>query len=311
MAKNGTLKEVIRSWYRGWTDEHITTQTGSLYHSNGVLYSYGDHFPLALHLEDKVLINGDRYSNTTSKHQAYTFHAVSEWERVEIPFSALANALGKFEFGDYGLDMQDLKSNLRVIDQEGDTWIDTGKVSDKTGEPIMQHVLGACIFRYGYDQDARYFFSGIDETGIGTHRYFLTELVAPVETVAEGLESMKPQVVKDAEKAGKNVLRQGEWFFIECEEQDQLNKDLKGLIEKDYTLVRREGDTGHHFAKEGVNIGVKAGNTEITQYVRGMVKHSGKEHKVCKLYEDVKDKKWFTAHHNIQVKSFTAVGNVD
>src|SRR3712207_929102 len=208
MCKNGTLKKVIISWRRGDTDKW-TTPNGSLFHRNGILFSYGSHFPIALRVGGAILVNGDTYSVSTSKHQSYLIQEINENGRVEIPFSALDKALtGHSGYSGYHLNMEDLKLNLQVLDSKGDTWIDTGRVNEKTGEKIFQHVLGACILSYTKDDEVRYFFSGIDETGKGTHRYFLTELVSPVSTVAEGLESMKPHEAKNAETEGKKVLRQ-------------------------------------------------------------------------------------------------------
>lgn len=306
--KNGSLREVIKAWYRG-ESEPYTTPNGSLYHEDGILYSYGDHFPLAIHIGGKVLVNGDRYSNSTAKHQSYLFNQLSQWERVEIPFSALDRALGKVNNrwgrGYVNIDPKDLEQNLRVVDQCGDTWIDTNR-RDREGNIIKEHTLGGCVFTY----NERTFFSGIDETGIGTHRYFLTELVDSVETVEQGLDSMKPEEVKEAERAGKEVLRQGEWFFVP--QGDKFNElvkiDIKEgtlKIDKNTMLVREEGDTGHHFVSESITSDIGK------QIVRGIVKHSERDHKQLKLYTDVKSKGWYIAYHNIQVQSFNAVGNVD
>lgn len=67
----GTNREVVKAYFRGIGPN--TNSTGSLYWANGVLYSYGEHFPLVI----KRVINGnmvlyvnsDKYSVTTSCHQ--------------------------------------------------------------------------------------------------------------------------------------------------------------------------------------------------------------------------------------------------
>lgn len=50
-----------------------TPKSKNLYVSEkGVLYSYGEHFPLAVKLSDgSVAYNHDRYSSTTSKHLSF------------------------------------------------------------------------------------------------------------------------------------------------------------------------------------------------------------------------------------------------
>jgi len=108
-----TVSDVILSFLKG----HATkTHTGnrSLYHAQGVLYSYGRHFPLAVKpgserefyrpSEDEIatyqhwgqgvrlLINGDRSSPTTNRHQRELLRAVRESMTVQIPFSALQEA---------------------------------------------------------------------------------------------------------------------------------------------------------------------------------------------------------------------------
>src|SRR5439155_18606095 len=58
------------------------------------LYSYGHHFPLAIRRTDRrtvwYLLNGDRYSVTTSRHQSETFRVFRDSPRVS--FRALGAA---------------------------------------------------------------------------------------------------------------------------------------------------------------------------------------------------------------------------
>ncbi len=108
-----TVSDVISSFLKGRATK---THTGnrSLYHAQGVLYSYGRHFPLAAKpgserefyrpSDDEIatyqhwgqgvrlLINGDRSSPTTNRHQGELLRAVRESMTVQIPFSALQEA---------------------------------------------------------------------------------------------------------------------------------------------------------------------------------------------------------------------------
>ena len=293
--KNGSLKQVAMAWARNYDlSEYKTTPNGSLYREVGVIYSYGSHFPLGVHC-NRPLINADRYSNSTSKHQSYTIREVSN--PVEIPFSALSAMINNSTYDyrrGYEFKPSDLRQNLYIMDNQIDKWYETS-ARDRNGNIVMRHELGGCLFKY----NDRYIFSGIDETGLGTSRYFMTELIGEPQTVAEALESMKPQEVKDYENAGYEVKRQGEWFFVKC-----IDSISPKEFEKNYHIKREEGDTGHHFATEGVMI-------EGVQFVRGIVKHEERDHKQCKLYEDIKNKSWWMAFHNVQKGSFNAVGNVD
>lgn len=295
--KNGSLREVIKAYAEGHSEPY-TNPGGSLYFDGDVLYSYGQHFPLAVRLKDgNYLLNGDRYSSTTAKHQSYTMQEIHNSRRVEIPFSALAE-IHKMSHFSRGYNVDEIRS-IRLVDWENDTYLDSGRVN-KDGEVIYIHVLGGCVMEY----KGHKYLSGMDETGTAQGRYFLTQLVDDeVDTVVKALESLKPEVVKIAEEKSIQVLRQGEWFFIPVGECELVLGEMK----KDYVLPTMTGDSGHHKASEGTT-------WEGRHYVKGIIKHTQGDHKQVKLYEvgtKAKDRKWYSAHHNVQVMSFNAVGNVD
>lgn len=303
--KNGSIANVIKAWANQWSDSegYLQTPNGSLYREKGIIYSWGSHFPLGVHIGRYALVNADRYSNSTAHHQSLVIRALAKAYRVEIPFSALSFMISgrKFEtHKGYQFKENELADHISILDHEDDKWYPNGGIN-LDGSPSMSHILGGCLFKY----DDRYLYSGIDETGIGRNMYFMTEIAGKPETCAEALEMMKPQEVKDAESKGQEVLRQGEWFFIKLNIETEASPfSTLTKFEKNYHLKGNDGDTGHHFASEGVEI---AG----VQYVKGIIKHEERDHKQLKLYDDVKDKKWYTAHRNIQVQSFSAFGNVD
>lgn len=61
--------------------------------------------------------------------------------------------------------------------------------------------------------DDRYFLNGRDE-----RQRFVSELTEACDTVKEAFESMKPEIVKSAERHGLTVKRQGELFFVPISE---------------------------------------------------------------------------------------------
>ena len=65
--------EVVNEWISG------RKATGSRMFTDGkVIYSYGEHFPIAVFLnDDEVLYNNDKYSSSTSKHQNYVLNQIS------------------------------------------------------------------------------------------------------------------------------------------------------------------------------------------------------------------------------------------
>ena len=53
------------------------TPNGNIWFEGDVIYSYGTHFPMAVRLPGGFyVLNGDRYSPTTSNHQRPLFEAI-------------------------------------------------------------------------------------------------------------------------------------------------------------------------------------------------------------------------------------------
>ncbi|MGB0935049.1 MAG: hypothetical protein ACPGXY_03180 [Alphaproteobacteria bacterium] len=75
-----TNKQVVENWRHG-INEH--KQAGHLYHRDGVLYSYGEHYPLAVQVDCVVLINSRGYSVTTAAHEALVRRA---FECIDIVY---------------------------------------------------------------------------------------------------------------------------------------------------------------------------------------------------------------------------------
>jgi len=309
MKRFDTNENLIRGYLAGYYDCGRTTNW-NLFFEKEVLYSYGHHFPLAVDLGRLYVLNGDRYSKTTSSHQSTLFSLIPNSRRVEIPFSALASmmtAKGKKIYEQSHVTKEVMKFN--VIDWENDSYLDTGRLNKK-GEPIMDHVLGGSLFEY----DGSYFVTGMDLSGADPRGlFFLTEIAteqiekfgAPTSMV-EAMELLKPDEVKKAEEAGHEVYRQGEWFFIKDERLEP-----KECIVKDYELKHRTDKESAHFASEGFSF-MEMG--ELVQVVRGIVKHKRKEHRMLKLFETgtkSKDRNWYIAYESVQGTSWKASGNID
>lgn len=137
---------------------------------------------------------------------------------------------------------------------------------------------GTASPRWRQDRPA-YFLSGYD-TNEGRIGYFLCELPPGREysTVAEALEALKPEAVKLAQKAGREVKRQGDLFFVPMADFDPTETDtykkfgapiLEGFI----------GDT-NHAAHDLCQTGEAI-------YVRGLIRHvpedRGRDHKNVRL----------------------------
>lgn len=69
-----------RSQHYGRSNNH------NLYFESNVIYSYGNHFPIAMFHDDVVLFNGDSYSVSTHKHQGIVRRAVRHCDVVTLPY---------------------------------------------------------------------------------------------------------------------------------------------------------------------------------------------------------------------------------
>ena len=95
MTSNG---DVIARWVDYQQGKATRLRNGgscSVIADEHTLYSYGRHFPMVEMYEPDgeklALLNGDRYSNTTSHHQGQVRSAVqwAGWRSIIVPFSAL------------------------------------------------------------------------------------------------------------------------------------------------------------------------------------------------------------------------------
>lgn len=102
----------------GWTDKNLFKNNRMPAYRDRI-DSYGSHFTIAELLRDKhnqpetFLINGDRFSNTTTKHQAAVLGAITRRAghipRVTIPFSALEAA-------------NIVRSSVQIVESTSDWW---------------------------------------------------------------------------------------------------------------------------------------------------------------------------------------------
>lgn len=299
MRKVGTNIQTIETWVRvGGEGE---SNGGTIFFKQGVIYSYGYHFPMAVVLPNgKFLVNGDRYSNTTStKHQSPLFRAIPEYQRIEVPFSALA-AMGNVSYGE----TPKMAKDINIIDREAERWEWTGKVKTN-GDKVFEHTLGGALFEYL----GNYYLTGMDPSGRDTRgRFFLTQLDNEAiqehgvpENIDAAYKLMMPPLIRQLD-GDAIIYRQGEWFFVEylCGPPEETQKP--------YYLEHRDPDRENsHYATEGFRRG-------HDQYVKGIVKHVRREHKQLKLFqtgEKHKDRGWFRVFESVQGPSWGAAGGVD
>ena len=75
-----------------------------------------------------------------------------------------------------------------------------------------RHFIGAMLL----EVSKKYYLFDVDRRELTFWRFnaFLSEIPKPVKTIAQAYDSLIPDKVRKAQKEGKKVLRQGEWFFI-------------------------------------------------------------------------------------------------
>jgi hypothetical protein len=295
---------------------HKDRHYGNLLTEDGVLFSYGRHFPLAVPIPGGYLLNGDRYSHTTSQHQGDTRDAARDRGKVcIIPFSALREAMGS------GV-VDGVKHNpFEILDMTEDDYREVEYKDPETGETKTrtEHLLGSTLFQWGGDL----YLSSTDPSGKWGRNYFLTKLklgAIPPRTVGDAYFLMKPTEVIDAEAEGIEVKRQGEYFFIAAT-YGQLFGAKPPRFSKAQVLKGEPlppADTRSHPHQHVPTETVKLGAVTLC---RGTVRHRGEpyrvywddklrytegDHKMLKL-----GKVWHIAVPNVQAESWGVNGRVD
>ncbi len=175
------------------------------------------------------------------------------------------------------------------------------------------------------ENSGRKFLMDIDREEIqhGIFNAFFVEVNSNVNSISQAYDSMKPQVVKDAEEKGIEVRRQGEWFFIKTEETLKIKDDL--VYSSTWSLDREETKPKQYLLHSNVSHGKGRPNSllkpigfnELDQYVCGVVKHSGREHKDLDLGVKEIERSEMSQYDlwilvpNTTVSNFTISGEVD
>lgn len=276
------LENTVQAFSNG--NYEARNSSGNVYASGKTLYSYGSHFPMAIDMGSYYLINGDRYSNTTSKHQSECIHRLTP--NVQIPFSALTGA-------------NIFPEDIKLIDHKADTWQEE-EYTDNDGERKTRdvHFLGGVLFEYNDNQ----YLSGFDsQESLSRRSYFLTRIAGKFETYDDAIESLKPIEVKYAIESGIDVKRQGEYFFIPRDIKTRELSKVSNLVGK-----------MHPIFPESTHIATEVRETsEGARVVRGTVRHRPGEfrtpqHGILKL-----GKQWHIPIKNTALESYQATGLVD
>jgi len=198
-------------FYAKGEERSIYNRGGHIFYEGDRLYSYGHHFPLAVKCQNNgYILNGDRYSNTTSHHQWLTRDVADSHRRNTtgegthhciIPFSSLQGAGVKPE-------------DALILDVTSDTYETVNRRNPKTGEmeEYQIHHLGASLIRIG----CRRYLSSIDNSSSNGGSYYLVLLKSRwVNTVEDAFRDLAGNLSDEQYKMYQDggILRQGEYFL--------------------------------------------------------------------------------------------------
>ena len=272
-------------------------QGSNIFADGDRIYSYYRHFELARPLRDKNgalqawLLNGDRYSVSTTRHQSHIRDAVrrlgGDFPTAIIPHSAMASAGVRLDTIEIVEATPDARVPVERQSYRASKWWHrdvSGQLHNSyRGDPITetvmpdgrtrydwtarQHRLGESVIRAKVSgrRNRAYFLSGFDMQE-ARPLYFFCELPRGVHpaTVAEAYEALKPATVKTAEALGRTVKRQGDIFAVE-------------LASTDKRKLRRDGA---RFVKRGQLLGTNHEASEVaympdgTTLARGILWHT-------------------------------------
>jgi hypothetical protein len=186
------------------------------------------------------------------------------------------------------------EKNINAWRAEDKPTIDRHYTGARLFKASPKHVDDQPIMNKAVKQD-KYFLCDVDRREVEHNiiNFFLAELPEKCDTIKEAYEMLKPSEVKMFEQnTGKEVLRQGEFFFIPTFVGD----------DKETNPIRqiRVGNSRPNTVEKGFQIG-------NTFYVTGKISHTGREHADLELDK----KRWFKVVPNTSKANFQLTGDID
>ncbi|MFA5053837.1 MAG: hypothetical protein WC565_07250 [Parcubacteria group bacterium] len=323
----------------------VEWRAGNVFCEGKAVYSYGHHFPMAYYREEwkdgaRFVLNGDRYSSSTSKHQADVRRFC---KGPTVSFTAMRAARLNPE-------------TAILVDYTDGTSIDVDKVRavgqgpwsmvrHGTGEPFTAprvgewnqnrweesantetlrrgewHILGASLWRN--PETGETWLASTDEGS-----YFISRLPGKPRNIEGAFLSLIPQQVRKEREEGQDVKRQGEWFFCPSGLTDKGLAYVVGITQKALRVRITRGALKSERQASGGNEHVCSQLTyKGRTYARGVVYHrnpeyrwtdfggvkhvergrSTGEHRALHLGTE-----WHAVYRNTETESHSAGGRVD
>lgn len=307
MKNVGSINEVAVAFVQNHNGPNKNISKNFFFEKN-ILYSYGFHFPLCVRTEYKgkefFLLNGDRYSNTTAKHQGNIRSRLIKKTFCTVSASAI-RAIDRNVY---------ILKRLRIIDFTKDLYASVDEKNPlpknlpegteiqytKHGNIESYHRAGTLLFEFG----GRTFLCGMDDGS-----YFVSELPKAARTVNEAFVLLKPKKIHNVEHS---VKRQGEWFFLEIKADWKTVKEVLKSMEPSFSLPHFNNGNPHVATR-----GRKAStllclmNMKLNpndHIISGSIRHH--QHRTLKLNR-MDNPKLFLAIKNTSVNNWSASGLVD
>lgn len=214
--------------------------------------------------EGKVILNSQRlpcseFESKVLGGQSLVQKLVREIADMTIPINVLDSA---------GLSL----SETRIIEQ--------GPEEDFTIQGTKTHFTGALLL----ENSGRKFLMDLDRREVqhGIWNPFFCEVAPKAESIGQAYDSMIPNEVKEAMDKGIEVLRQGEWFFINTGKTQVIQKNEYFLWESEGTenlFGVRSSNISHGKGRPNSLLILKNSPDEsLNGLACGIVTHSGREH---------------------------------
>lgn len=299
------LREAMTAFFSGQTlkaGNYVATENALVYRSISVVDGFKqDVLCLRLIQDSQAHYLGNSSRMTVAGTTVAFGQRTRNWGRATEPQQAM-EAMGVpmlpfSAFIEAGLKV----TETRIIDQTGAETVRRIKGEDRKGNKIMEdaHFTGATLFQNG---DAQFLFD-IDrlEIGHGIFNPFICQLPRAVKNIAEAYDSLIPLAVRTAKAEGKEVLRQGEHFFIKVADADAYKADA-ARVAADWNDAFKEA----RMSAQGNRDHIASRFNEKSGLVSGFVRHQGREHLDLDLTMG-----WWKPVPNTATRAFTISGDID
>jgi hypothetical protein len=298
--KNGDFRSRSTASHQGETQRNCYGPTASF----RALKSAGAD-PEWIGMENIVDLKQDQWSDFLLKDPYGSLWQTAEccyhmfWQRMEQLLQRELNLFEKPKQGQY-IPHREKENLILRLKSFGGAYTSTGK----------WHTLGGMLLAVDVQirpliSERRHILCALDEVD-----YFISHLPKPVSSIQEAVEILKPEVVQNAEKAGLEVRRQGEWFFIPTKKDDKAMAKYLGVAVAQLRKQAKQKALPHRLASN--RHVAKIFEAGEKNFASGVVYHrnsSGKstgEHRPLKLGE-----MWHEVARNTEIQSWTVNGKFD